>query len=1562
MKALHLKTRPSRRTVAISALLVAALLAGFGAAQEQLQRQNKQPNPAGAIRLASDGAWDKAGAVLIEPSAPIMNLFSRAEEGVSRRDWKFAIDSLQRVIDDPDGSLLPRLDRRSGEILTFESTRLRALRRLLELPAEALAAYRLIYDGKAKGLYERGLATGDAALLREIVDRYLLTRHGDAACDRLASWLLDGGHFGETIDLLQDCLSLLPEGEVPRELMVGKLTAALAASGRSSEARSVVAGFAGGGELAEARLPDWLVRLADGSLHVRAPSRGSRSDHESFQILAAPTQRAPMPAVDPTLIEPVPWQYELPWRVSELWSRVANDEPQDLVALPAIHAVTDGRRLFVRRPLGIAALDMDDLTLLWETVPWGSRSFTQLNRGRGATASSLRRFADREERWSLTTAYEDYLIGALSLAEQVLCTIEWRDPAPGQATPASNIQRFFRAGVTQTSAAPANRLIAFDPDTGAFLWDRGRTLDPADPLGQGEFRAVPIGVNGRLWVPYLENSDLYLAVLEPSDGSLHHRILLGSLGEFDRLHGQILPPAYADGLVFVPTARGVVFAVDANTHTLRWATQYEDYAEEFGRRLTWQEQQQRLQQRVQQRQAVRTPPEGSGEWLPSPPVVAHGLVLILPRQGGELFALSANRGEYRWAASVPSAAYIIAAEEDYVWLGGRGVTCLSLADGSVLWTTEVTGTPTGWGAVCGDRVLVPTVEGLHILDAKSGEVEEIRTVPSTQPPLGNLMCVPDSMVSVDPSSVRKFPDIARTFEAALAQHRAAPDDVRVALRLAWMYLFQDQPDTAFQTLDRLTPEVRRADPQHAAAVASLLVSALHDMADRAGEDKEASLKLLERALDFAASATDRLRTSLAIADRQRTIGAVESAYTTLWNLALSDIADQTITINDVVKTSARREISHRIRSLTSTLSDARFLDLTERGLTLVQEAVERVRSGHDARAGDSAAGLKTLRAVVETGFPPAAASSALFELADLEAEAKRFEQADLLLRQGAATSAKPEIRAAALIRLYALYREQPGVGDGPAEAVLERLVKEHRSLRIDRDMAAGFEFDGAPRVGDTIGEWALDIQASRRKSEDQTAWNPDRLPPSSGYVEFGMTWELLPRTYQNEKPTAPFELADDLQLSLESISATEPPRMIQLDATTRSLMGNRVLFHSGGDVVYCQEPESGELLWQSSLRSPGTFSEALDSNRGRAGDGSRRAVADGQVVVVNGNEGLFGIGLFTGRRLWVRPYEHSLRAGVEHLLDYRMAAQDGYLAAMPRDGYLTLMRMRDGSTVWERDLRGEQVRSIELTGDRVIAADLRLQRVMVYDRDDGGEIARLIYRQPDPETRGISLVATEGVLCGPDVDANSDAVVAHSLSDGQPLWRITTPKPLVQLFEPAPGYVGIGLLGGDIKIVEATTGDVILDQHLSGAHAVTDARIVDATLLIQATTMLSGQRQPALIALDLATGGEVWRRNNLAMQTWSNAPLQVYKGIAPAVVMYEQPAAGQLKDRTGVALFDVHTGEIRAIVRDVLPPRSRARINGEIGVWDRAIIVGTTLGIQAYEPRGTEKPPLPESH
>ena len=129
------------------------------------------------VVLAAAGwvAADERGASVAE-SAPVSDLLKRARDGVQRGDWKFAVDSLQRIIDDPQGALTT-LD---GEV--YESARMQAYRQLGALPAAGRNTYHLLYDGGALRLYEEALASGDFEKLQHVVDRYLLTAV-DSGCE-----------------------------------------------------------------------------------------------------------------------------------------------------------------------------------------------------------------------------------------------------------------------------------------------------------------------------------------------------------------------------------------------------------------------------------------------------------------------------------------------------------------------------------------------------------------------------------------------------------------------------------------------------------------------------------------------------------------------------------------------------------------------------------------------------------------------------------------------------------------------------------------------------------------------------------------------------------------------------------------------------------------------------------------------------------------------------------------------------------------------------------------------------------------------------------------------------------------------------------------------------------------------------------------------------------------------------------------------------------------------------------------------------------------------------------
>jgi outer membrane protein assembly factor BamB len=427
----------------------------------------------------------------------------------------------------------------------------------------------------------------------------------------------------------------------------------------------------------------------------------------------------------------------------------------------------------------------------------------------------------------------------------------------------------------------------------------------------------------------------------------------------------------------------------------------------------------------------------------------------------------------------------------------------------------------------------------------------------------------------------------------------------------------------------------------------------------------------------------------------------------------------------------------------------------------------------------------------------------------------------------------------------------------------------------------------------------------------------------------------------------------DIQLrqadSLGEALAADPPRLVDFAGPMQPVLQDRVVFHAPGDVVYCQRATDGGLLWHTTLRLPDRLLMDDEDRFDEWVDMPRRAVADGQTAVFNGADGLFAVGLITGRRIWARPYEDMMIPGSSDVGDWTMAARDGLLAAMPRSGRLALMRMLDGLTIWERDLRGERVRDIWMTEDRVLTADPVMQRVHLFRRDDGELIRQVLFEQPSPDVRLVEVVRTGGALCGPLSKSGTDGLMAIDLASGEGLWELALEKPLYALFKPKEGYLGVGLLGGDVRVLDATTGELVLGHRVPGTHAVIDGVLHDGTFLVKYVALREGSRLIELSALDVATGLELWRREDAYPLGSPSGPLPIVGGRVPIALRGE---SGQLRRNAParVTMLDIRTGSNVGEEVSLLPSgRAPIRLNGDLLVLEGAgvVIIGAHTQIHA---------------
>ncbi|MFQ5461655.1 MAG: PQQ-binding-like beta-propeller repeat protein [Phycisphaerae bacterium] len=1392
--------------------------------------------------------------VLIEPSAPIKNLLQKAEEGISRRDWKFAIDSLQRIIEHPERPLVERSRDADGRV--YESVRRVALARLASLPPEALRAYRLLFDGKARGLLQRGRMEHDPDALRVVVDRYLLSRYGDDAAQLLASWMLDAGRPADALALLTELAELVRDADVSQVRTDLIRASCLALLGRSNEAVAMFEPDGRAEQLARAVGLDWseietaLVGLARSE---SAPGDASGGRAGWLTVGGSPAHLGRMAATSPTLHGRTPWHYP--------FGRVGVPS-QDSIGAPAsengfyptpsvLVAVND--LIFVRTPELLAALDADSLNPVW------SRDFA-LRVPRDPTRRAGEPVVLPGEMEAATT---DHAGWSVSAGQGLLYVLQ-----RGKV-------RLGGSAVARRGSAP-NRVLgslptwltAVDQRTGAVRWQRGRTEAFPDPLADVEFRATPILAEGELWIPFQRQRDLYMAVLEPDTGALIHSSLLCTLPSPGAPLWGPLQPACGDGVVYIPTGEGVLLAVDQKRHALRWANQYAGSVSDASGLL----------------------PESPAHRLVSPPVVAGGRVFLAPVGRDEVLAFSATNGELLWRVPIGGSAHIVAWDSGYLWLGGGELACLLAADGQRVWTKTIEGLPTGRTVLAGDVLYTPTWDALVSVDALTGQRLRVEPLPEQHNPLGNLFCVNDSMYALDSRGLKRFPDVGRAFPHAAAEYAKHPDSLHAAVNLGWMELLRDRPDEAYQVCqDHDIKRSEEAASDDLQDLKRLKMEALLALAKQDSHAPAQRIAYLKEAGASARNAQEQLRCGMALAETLEGLGRVDKAYRHLLALGMNADTATAATRSGAVRASARLQIRHRLRELEATLPDAQRRAIESEVRGVISQATRALEA--DPRDREA---IETLLAVVALNPLGRGTTDARFELSDWYAVDQRYEQAEQYLLAGSRSATGSDAVITALMRQYEQY---------------DALFGGHPSAQRDLLKTLAERFGAAPLPGETgrtVQAWVDARRADLARFSSNSGVDAAAEGVAQGLPGFtgNMVWPAILADVQ-PNPAVPVQRMP---------VRPNGDAMIAFSGVRDPALADRVLTLGAGDLLRCFRLADGQLLWKTQMgvsKRPGTVSQASVMRGGLA---PYDAVAAGQTAVILGNDGLHAIGLLTGKRIWSIPYIHVATPGSLTREGVEMAMGDGFIVATPHGGWLTKASLIDGSTIWERDLRGEKVASIKVVGQTIVLADPRQERIHLLRADDGTLIQLALFRQPDHDSGLINIVISDATVCGAVASTTGDRVVARSLETGAVVWEKECPKPVGQLFAPKDNVVGVSLLGGDILLIEADSGETLFAGNVTATHKrIVDAVQVDDRLILRHHT--PKLRSVSLTALDLTDGKVAWVRGGLARLDAVRYDLEAVDGTVVILTRTQvvRGRSGALK----AVMLDVDTGEDVGVEMDL---------------------------------------------
>lgn len=1416
------------------------------------------PNAAGQPRdFSEDGRIEGPE---VEEAATVLNLLRTAEDAVNREDWKLAIDSLRRIVDEPRGLLM-------HSAMLYESPRRYANRRLATLPPAGVTAFRLLYDGRAKALLERARRDHDIAALQQLCDRYLPTRYGAEASSLLASWLIDVGREAEALVVLDDSLAILADGENPPAGIQHKRAVAMALLGDHVGARSLYADLPRDVQAFVDNVTSFVGTSLDQEKDWTGPGGGG-------------TCHGNMTAIEPSFAEDLPWRRKIPGMYPDLWPLEHNNPSPN--ALPVSQAITADGRMFVLTGNGCMAIDLKSFAVMWT-----SRSAAKGIAARGRSIQS-------PNPTSSDSVLSDYIAGSLTTSHGLVFTIE--RGRSGSSFDPDGVAVINRRTRRPTPVDNRNRLVAYDAITGALRWQRGHD-DDADPqMRQMRFLSPPVSDGRRLWVPFARGGDLFVGALEPTTGEWVKEILLCAMGGRDLSNSEALFPAVANEIVYIPSHHGLFFAIDTRDETVLWASRYRADRAPRNRRG--------------RRRIERATPT---EWLSGPPVVTGRSVLLAPADDDRFLVFDRFTGEVLWHLPRERHRYIIATDGAEVWLGGEDVSVVSLYEQSYMWTVD-TPNATGRAVLSGHTIYVPTRTGLMAMDDLSGDIKAFHKLPSDQTPLGNLLCVGDSMVSVDPTEVRAFPD-RHSYDATLAAHKHDPTEVRNAIRLAFMELLNDQPRRALDALrDVRVPDSADAE-SHRLHVAHLRVSSLLRLGRRPGADVDTAIEHLRQAVAFARDNRDQVAARLAMGDKLRRVGRFKDAYRTLWELGRGPLGNVPFKTGPVTRL-VRLTVADTLRRIEPELSPSEIGELSTEAADLFG-AAEASLSATDGPG----AGVRALRALVDTTPLDGWDQAALNALGRFEAKRGKYERAEQYLTESVRRGSDRNRTAESLLTLMDMYLKPAQSLARSAAVLADRLRSEF----------AGVTLDG------------LDMVEHVRRREAELSEGLDAANAGAGPIQkFQFT---------GRQPYSPL--------------AESGLKMVRSRWDRPESLAGRHLLLLHSRTLRAHDVADGALEWESDLLLLNDFAyqtDDADDARERDRDAIPLAVNDGQTAVLNGPKGLHAVGIISGNRLWAEETGGSEMHRDPMHRERMTSVGSGRVACMLSPGTLSVRRVLDGGLVWERTLENDPpVSFVAVRDDVVLTVDASLERVRVYRLDNGEALGELVFDQNDLELdQPIPIQYSRGLLCGPD----GAGVAAYDVRTGERRWSLPLKDQLVGVFEPQDGRLVISTADGEHWLCDSESGEVLFNGRFDNFNFGAVDGVLEAGVLVLANSreVEAGVRWE-MMGLDVATGRELWSRDVIG--TLSGPNLRAAGGVIPIIEVLSlgdpgsERAGANRGNRTAVqrvVLIDKQTGsDLGEPYR--WEPGPGQQLTGYLDVWPGRVLLQMAEGVAAIETVAIEGEP-----
>lgn len=1321
---------------------------------------------AGGAQAAPDGEQQGPSSLgpILETDSDVDLLLSKATDFQRQHQHREALMVLEHILE----QYPQKLTTVDGRV--YRPAR-RAVHELVMRDRQTLDQYRLLVDGRVRGLLggpaERCV---DRAALENVVDFHFPASEGDEAAVRLAGLMMDEHRFHEARQLLRLVLGHYPDPSIRR----GDLQARLAAC----EAR-----------LSYGQLADQAIRAAAGdssadphllaaAKQIVADAAQRRRPINATGQVAGPMERLGRAGLshDDRNLWFRTWTQAFDLEVEQLPglrvhqnNRGATSRAQ-LSARWAEHAwrptgriVPIGERGYLRSNKGLICIDTRSGRVLWNK-PDGEKEPAVRSRITTSFHVSVHS-GDMPANPMEVSLFSDQMSKAVAVIDGQVYCIE--RSIPFYAAPHLHRQlRMLKARGQQFLTGSA--LVARDAKSGRLLWRRGRTGKANDPLGDVRFVSMPIACEDHLVLAYQDDQDLYLAAIEPSDGSVIWRKYLCSLSTDAMFVREVVGITAQGPQVYLASGQGAVFAIDGRTGQLDWAARYarEVADANWSRHLGW------MQNRP-------TPYHG---WDENNLLIVAGQLLVMPADAPRLIRLDPVTGNPFEPIDLDQPQYALADQGARLTVATADqLICyeVSPVDGGrprIVWKAPVDAM-TGRAVLTQSALFVPQQKQVITIDPQTGK--RLAVIDCQTPfndPVGNLFTDGRQLLAYGMERVYGLVDAQLQLEvlnqAIAREHEPADRLLRGRIRLA-LGAGEQGADDLRVAVAKLTDHEQR---RHARQLL------LDHLLRRVATGPADSPALLEEADALAVGAKQRLRVDLARVD---------------WLIAQDQAVDAAELCLDLAEAPTTELVSigrgdQKLDHLGAVAAAARLKGLADRQPAAVGPLVQRRADAlfDQALTLDPLDQQQRLVDLVERFTGTDASLKALDRLLDQgEADvALAFAQREQLLERLSFN----EDRSMAAYAMVNLAREYEAQGlDRQAWSTWTRVAEQFAGVPLAQAAKHAHFPPGDPdaATADPVIDPARVGQAE--------AVDPANAPDADA-GQLGESGSLADLIDQPSPPPPPMadELARDRLVELVGSRRGEPDParmpappyrlawngkgsnqflLDDTDGSTRQFLSENLVIHDRAKSQLTCRPidQPSKVRW--TIRLP---NNRWTSQYSRSVNVLEHTI-DGHVFYTIDNRRITAHSLLDGRSLWEAPIDPAV---IDQLEDPRLMArltrgraplavgQGVVVTSGVADGMFEQVRVYDavsrGRLLWQRQFPTASVEGLVIAGDRLIIVCRQSgYRSVVCDLMTGQQLGR--FNLPDLNLNAPMIWSDDALLC----HDNRGTLFCHDLPTGKQRWR-----------------------------------------------------------------------------------------------------------------------------------------------------------------------------------------------